>query len=113
MAVYNLEAVFTMVRGLLNDSLGEVFTDSNLQSYFNEPYRTLVSNLMSTSKRVQRVAYVNFPGNTTVLIPAGYGITDFSEPEVIEERQASAAIAITSTSAATPINALATAHGLG
>ncbi len=105
--------MYDAVRGLLNDNLSEVYTNANLQAYFNEPYRTLVSNLLGVSKRVQRVVYVNFPVNNTYLIPSAYGINDFSEPEVIEERQASTSITITSTGTTSPINCLATGHGLG
>ncbi len=116
MASYTLEQTYTAARGYLNDTAvsgGEIFTDSVLQPSFNEPYRTMFGNLLGVSKRVQRTVYVNFPVNNTYLIPSGYGITDFSEPEVIEERQASTAITISATGTTSPISVTATGHGLG
>lgn len=104
------------MRGYLHDTAiagGETFTNSALQTSFNEPYRRLFSCLMGSSKRVQRVIYLDFPANTTVLIPQNYAITDMAEPELIEERPATAAIAITDTGVTTPINVHAPAHGLG
>ena len=106
MAICTPQNIFDDVRGYLNDtqvSVGEVFTNAMLQVHFNEPYRTMFGCLMGASKRVQRTAYVMLPANTTVLIPATAGITDFGEPEMIEERAATAAIAISTTSNSTPI----------
>ncbi len=114
--VSTLQDVCDAARGALHDTQvagGETWTNTLLQPHFNEAYRRLFTCLMGVSKRVQRVIYVNLPANTTVLIPANYNITDFGEPERIEERQAAAAVTITSTSNATPINVVATAHGLG
>jgi hypothetical protein len=111
-----LEDVFNAARGFLHDTnppSGAVWTDSALQVHFAQPYRKVFSCLMGVSKRFQRVIYLNLPANTTVLIPATYNITDFSEPETIEERPAQVAISITSTTNATPINCLAPGHGLG
>src|SRR6185436_14205879 len=94
---------------------GELFTNNFLLtgatsggtpgsgSLFGEPYRTMYSKITGASKRVQNSVYITLPANTTVVIPVTYGIVDFSEPEQIEERQAPTAVAITSTSAATPI----------
>ncbi len=116
MSTPSLQNVFDAVRSYLNDtqvSGGEIFTNTKLQPLFAENYRTLWNRLMGVSKRVERTVVLNFPANTTVLIPSTYNITDFSEPELIEERQAGTSIAITSTTNATPINCLATAHGLG
>lgn len=116
MATNTLQDVFDAARGYLHDTQvagGETWQNSALQVHFAEPYRRLFSCLMGSSKRVQRIVYVNFPGSTTVLVPQNYAITDMSEPELIEERPATAAIAITNTGTATPIQVNAVAHGLG
>ena len=111
-----MEVCLQNARALLNDvqvSGGAFATDTMLIPHFGEAYRTLYSNMMGATKRVQNAAYVNLPANTTVLIPEAYGITDFAEPEMIEERQASTPINITSTGTATPIVCLSPGHGLG
>lgn len=116
MATCTLQNVFDAARGYLRDtqvSGGETWTNTNLQVHFAEAYRRLFNALSGVSKRVQHIAYVTLPANTTVLIPAAYGITDFAEPEVIEERAAPTAITLTSCNTATPIVMVATAHGLG
>jgi hypothetical protein len=117
MAICTTNDVFNDVRGLLNDNQvvgGEVFTNTFLQVQFNEPYRTMFGSLMGASKRVERVAYVLLPVNTTVLIPSTAGLTDFAEPEMIEERPATNATAISTTSNTTPITVTTVApHGFG
>jgi len=116
MATYSLQAVYDAARGYLNDTQiagGEVFINSTLQVHFSEAYRRLFNALAGVSKRVQHIAYVTLPANTSVLVPAAYGLTDFSEPEVIEERSAATAVTITSCNTASPIVMVATAHGLG
>ena len=117
MATCTLLDVFNDVRGLLHDtqvSGGETFTNTMLQVQFNEPYRTMFGCLMGASKRVQRTAYVMLPANTTVLIPANAGITDFGEPEMIEERPAVTSKTISTTSNASPIVVTFSApHGFG
>jgi hypothetical protein len=73
----------------------------------------MFGRLQGASKRVQRVVYVVLPETTSVLIPSTYGITDFSEPEMVEERPATDATAIATTSATTPIMVTTAApHGL-
>jgi len=107
--------VFDASRGFLNDTAvtgGEIFTNTALQPYFAETYRKMFNCLMGSSKRVQRVVYLNFPALTTVLNPATYNIPDMAEPEMVEERPAQASIAITSTSITTPIVVTAPGHGL-
>lgn len=116
MAVNTLQQVYDQVRGYLHDTQlvgGEIFTNSALQTHFNEAYRRMVNCMMGLSKRIQRSVYVNLPASTTVLIPAGYGITDFSEPELLEERPAVSAVAIQSTTATTPVTVNSTSHGFG
>lgn len=111
--VATLEQVFQSARTYLNDQGDLVYTDSFLQNHFAEPYRRMYSCLAGTSKRVQRIVYVDFPAYTTVLIPATYGLTDFSEPELIEERPALNPVTIATTNTATPIVCNAPSHGLG
>lgn len=116
MATVTLQQIFDQARGLLNDtqvSGGEIYTNSVLQPALNESYRTLFTRLMGGSKRVERVVYVNLPANTTVLVPANYGLSDFSEPEIVEERPAQASINIVSTNTSTPIVCNSPSHGLG
>lgn len=120
MATVTLGQIYQNVRGLLNDvqiPTGEVFTNNyfiNNPMAFGKSYRSMFARMIGGSKRVQRVVYVVLPPQTTVLIPRTYGIEDFSEPEMIEERPAGGpAIAITSTDTGTPIIATAPNHGLG
>lgn len=116
MAVCTLQNIFDDVRGYLNDIAipgGEDFTNSFLLVPFSEPYRTMVGRLQGASKRVERTVYVVLPANQSVLIPSVAGITDLGEPEMLEERLAPNAIAITGTSAGTPIVVTAPNHGLG
>lgn len=108
-----LEQVFVAARAYLNDQAANVYTDAYLTPHFNEPYRRMFNCLAPVSKRVQRIVYTDLPANTTVLIPATIGLTDFAEPEIIEERPAQGTVTITSTDTSTPIKATATAHGLG
>lgn len=114
MAVNTLQQVYDAARGYLNDASSEIFSNSFLQQSFAEPYRRIF-NVMGgeNSKRVARATYLNFPALTNILIPANYGIMDISEPSIVEERPASAAIAITSTSATSPIVVTAPGHGFG
>lgn len=118
MATASLQNVYDQARGYLNDarlvSTGEVWPNANLQVHFNEAYRRMWNCLMGVSKRVQRIVYINLPANNNVLIPANYNITDFGEPEIVEERPANALITIQSTtSAAGTITVNANGHGLG
>lgn len=114
---YSLEDVFQATRSKLNDnqvSGGENATDAVLQLYFNEPYRRVFGALPGQSQRIQRSVYVNLPALTGVLIPSLYGITDMFEPTLVEERQATASIAISTSSDASPIIVTFTGpHGLG
>ncbi len=116
MAVYTLQNTFDAARAYLSDTQvpgGEVFTNTVLQPSFAEPYRRAYRTMQGLSKRIQSTVYVNLPASTTVLVPSAYGITNFAEPETIEERPASNAITITSVANTTPIAVTATAHGLG
>lgn len=119
MAINTLQQCFDQTRGYLNDarlvSTGEVWPNAVLQVHFNEAYRRMWNCLMGVSKRVQRIIYINFPANNTVLIPSNYNITDFDEPELVEERPANASIAIASTSLAAGTIRVTTSapHGLG
>lgn len=115
MASSTLQQVFDAARGYLNDTQvpgGETCTNTMLQVHFNEPYRRMFRCLQGLSKRIQRFAYVTLPANTTVLVPSAYGMTDFSEPEILEERPAQSSLVIVSASNSTPIICTSTAHGL-
>lgn len=115
MATCTLQNVFDNARAYLGDTQvagGEVFTNSVLQPHFAEPYRKMFNCLMGVSKKVQRVVYVNLPPSTTVLIPSTYNITDMDEPEMVEERPATANVSVTSTDTSTPIKVTAPNHGL-
>lgn len=129
MAECTVQNVFDDVRSLLSDTQiagGEVYTNNYLLtgystggvlgsgSLFGEPYRTMYGKLTGASKRVQPTAYIVLPPNTTVVIPTTYNITDFSEPEMIEECAATNQNAIASTDTSTPINVTTTLpHNLG
>ena len=119
MAICTLQNVFETARGHLHDTQvtgGETFQNSILQVQFNEPYRDMFRCLMGASKRVQRIVYVVLPANTTVLNPAAppFLITDMAEPEMVEQRPATSAVAIASVDAGTPITVTTVApHGFG
>lgn len=116
MASPKLQEVFDQARVYLHDTQiagGEIWQNAQLQIHFNEPYRRMFNCLMGVSKRVQRIVYANFGPNQTVLIPQNYGITDFAEPAMIEERPANTPIAIQVSSNTTPIIIQANGHGLG
>lgn len=122
MAQCTVQEVCDDVRGILSDiavSGGETFTNTKLLgtggagSLFGEAYRTMYSKLSGLSRRVQQTVSIVLPAQTTVVIPSAYGITDFSEPELLEERPATETITISTTSATTPITVTtATDHGL-
>lgn len=127
MAQCSVQNIFDDVRSLLHDTQvagGELYTNNYLLtgyqsggvvgsgSLFGEPYRTMFGKLAGGSKRVQPNAYIVLPSNTTVIIPSTYNITDFAEPEMIEERPATAGITISSTDTSTPIKVTAPSHGL-
>lgn len=108
------------VRGILNDTQvtgGEVFNAQyfvNNPNAFGKPYRSMFSRMIGGSKKVQRVVYLVLPPQTTLLVPQTYGIEDFNEPEMIEERPAvGPGIAIQSTDTSSPIKVTAANHGLG
>jgi hypothetical protein len=110
-----LSDIFNDVRGILSDTQvagGEIFTNTYLPVHFAEPYRTMFGKLLGSSKRVQRVFSVVLPALNSVLIPANYNILDLAEPEMLEERPATPAIAITSTNTSSPIQVTAPGHGL-
>jgi hypothetical protein len=128
MANCSVQNILDDVRALLSDTQvvgGEVFTNNYLLgvtgsgtagsgSLFGEPYRTMFSKITGGSKRVQPNWLITVPANTTVVIPATYGILDFSEPEMLEERAAGSEIAIASTDTSTPINVTCSSpHGRG
>jgi hypothetical protein len=111
-----VEQVFNQARAILRDTQvvgGEDYTDVVLAPYFQEAYRRMYTGLFGAgSKRVQRIWYVNFPYDTTVLIPSVYNVFDLFEPVLVEERMAGSNITIVSTSTTTPISVNAPSHGL-
>ncbi len=118
MATCQVQDIYDDVRGILSDnnnvSTGELFPNSYFttnKNAFGEPYRSMFSKMTGGSKRVQRVVYAVLPANYNVLIPSTYGIVDFSEPEMIEERPATNSIVVADTGIATPINVHAPGHG--
>lgn len=117
MATNTLQNVFDAARGYLHDTQvagGEVWNNTALQVHFNEAYRRMYNVMDGVSKRIQRTVYVNLPAVTTVLVPSAYGMTDFAEPELIEERQAQASIAIATANTSSPIGlGFGSPHGLG
>lgn len=113
MATCKLGDIFQDVRGWLNDTgfqgsvpTGEDFTNSVLPIYFGEPYRSMFSRLQGASKQVQNIVEIVVPSYSTVVIPKNYGIEDFSDPEMIEERSSGLGLEITSTVVSTPIQVI-------
>lgn len=111
-----LEQVYIQARALLRDTQvvgGEDYQDAVLAPYFQEAYRMVFNALAGSGiKRVQRIIYVNFPLNTTVLVPAAFNVFDIFEPIMVEERMAGGSVAITGTSNTIPIVVEAAGHGL-
>ena len=107
-----LQNVFDAARGYLTDPYEQWFPNSALQLPFNEAYRRMWNCLATETARVERTVYITLPTLTTVIIPSVYGMNDFSEPEVLEERQANQSITIVGTTATSPISVNAPGHGL-
>ena len=120
MAVASLQNILDDARLIMSDTQvtgGEVFTNSYILGQsggglFGEPYRTMYGKMAGGSHRVRPTWSVVIPANTTVLIPSTAGITDFAEPEMVEERSLTTQFAVASTDTATPINVTMSApHG--
>ena len=113
-----VQNVFDGARAKLRDDLvagGTSFTNSALQAHFAAVYRKMFDAFdgIGGANRVRHTQFINIPANTGVWIPNANGVTDMAEPEVLAERGALTTGNITSTSTGTPINVLATGHGLG
>jgi len=116
MALATLQMAYDTARGYLHDTQvpgGETATNAALATHFGEAWRRMWRALAQNSKRAQKFVYINFPADTTVLIPSTYNMTDFAEPELIEERLATASLTIVSSDTSTPIRLTITSHGLG
>lgn len=110
-----LQQVFDLTRSHLGDiqvSGGAVFTNAVLQNYFGMAWRELYQALALTgSPRIVRYFYYVLPALTQTFSPAAFGLTDFAEPEYVEERGNFLSHNIVSTSNATPIVVNDPAHG--
>lgn len=110
-----LQNVYDLTRARLGDvqvAGGEVFTNTVLQNYFGMAWRELYQALSVTgSPRIVRYFYWILPAENQQLSPAAIGLTDFAEPEYVEERGNINFHSIVSTSNATPIVVNDLAHG--
>lgn len=111
----------------LGDETGQIFNFQLLEQPFQLSYRELARVLANLAiPRVLTEAYYDLPSNTSVLDPATAGITDFKEPERLEERSVQASVPVANvvagagyvtvtTSAAHPFNTgdLAVLWGVG
>lgn len=110
-----LQQVLDAARGILHDtdpSTGAVWTNASLQPHFERAYRSMYDAMSFGSNRIRREWYYVLEAYTSQLDPYAVGLTDISEPEFMEDRDAGTVSTITSTSNASPINVLAVAHGV-
>lgn len=114
MADCTVSDILNDVRGLLGDSLAEVFDDTMLAVPFGQAYRELHSVLIGNGlPPARREAYPLLPAYTGTLYPAAFNINDLGEPDEVWERGGVTAVAISSVSDTTPITVTTSAaHGL-
>ena len=119
MASPTLQQVYDAARGWLSDNIvvagGETYLNAVLQAHYQTAYRELWDSMGITSQnRVRRHWYTNLAAYVSELHPVALGLTDLAEPETLEERGSVTAIAIATTSTASPIEVTTSApHGLG
>jgi hypothetical protein len=79
----------------LGDEQGQIFNHQLLEQPFQLANRELARVLANLAiPRVQTERFYDLPPNTSVLDPATAGITDFREPERLEERSVQASVFI-------------------
>jgi hypothetical protein len=87
--------VLQTVQFHLGDEQGQIFNYQILEQPFQLAYRELARVMVNLAiPRVLTERYYDLPANTSVLDPATAGITDFREPERLEERAVQASVAI-------------------
>jgi hypothetical protein len=98
--------IFSLVRSLLvgNPDDTSIFSDTDLQSYFNLAYPELYQAMgLIQSPRVRREFYYLVPAYTSYVDPLQIGVVDVDEPEMVEERISGGSIPIATTGTDTPI----------
>ncbi len=113
-----LQNVFDQVRqAYLNDasivSTGQVATNAALAGPFSAAWEQLIQQSTGASRRIEKTVYLNLPANQNIIIPSAFGLNDFSEPELIEERPAPVVVTGTATTATTPIQITGLSAPLG
>lgn len=90
------------------------FSNDQLQQFFNVAYPELWQIMAQVqTPRVRRDFFHYLPAYTTYFDPQAIGITDFGEPEWMEERGGVTTVTISSTTDTTPIRvATSGGHGL-
>jgi len=79
----------------LGDEQGQIFNYQLLEQPFQLAYRELARTLANLAiPRVLTERFYDLPANTSVLDPATVGITDFREPERLEERSVQASVLV-------------------
>ncbi len=91
------------------------FTNAQMQTFFNVAYPELWQIMAQVqTPRVRRDFFHYLPAYTTYFDPQAIGITDFGEPEWMEERGNVTTVNISSTSDTTPIQVVTSgANGVG
>jgi hypothetical protein len=87
--------VFQTAQFHLGDEQGQIFNYQLLEQPFQLANRELARVLANLAiPRVQTERFYDLPPNTSVLDPATAGITDFKEPERLEERSVQASVPV-------------------
>jgi len=105
--------VYARAQAKLNDLAAQTYTTVVLQPFLAEAYSILYRALDSaTAANIRREVYYLLPAYTNVLTVAQLGVTDLSNPFLVQERGSTSDIPITGATAANPIVLTATGHGL-
>lgn len=98
--------------GDTSSSIG--FSNTVMTQYFKVAYPELWQIMAQVqTPRVRREFYHYLPAFTTYFDPQAIGVTDFAEPELIEERGSVTLVGVSTTSTATPIRVTTSVpHGL-
>lgn len=102
-------------RAALGDTNGQIFTNAVLFPHFNRANRTVIRAIGSLgSLRFQRETYYVLPANQSFLLPASFGVSDFLEPRMLEQRSSLTSYTVTGASQITGAIRLttSTAHTL-
>jgi hypothetical protein len=81
--------VLAGARAWLDDDAGSTFTDAVLNRAFRSAYETMITwGLNYQLPRLKNIVTYTLPANTAILTPDTFGIADFGELDLLEERLA-------------------------